>query len=524
MRLDNVVELALEELQQRSRNRLYRTDPEAWLWDVLGRRWWSKQAEIAHDVVGSGDGQTFTLVKSANGVGKTRLGADLMTWAVSVHDPLDTTVLATANVFSQIKQNAFQYIADNYSDAILRGFELPGRIVSDPAVRLDRGPRLMPKDIIIGRRPSDANLLSSFQGTHDGFVFVLMDEAGGLHEDLWIGANAVTTNKHTAILAIGNPDELNTPFQERFTNEDKYAEWKRHTISAFDTPNFTGEVLYPEDPARDEHVKSYMIQVDWAERMKREAHPNVYLAKVLGEFPKDSSTSFFTQSVIEKATDTEIEPDEGSVKILGVDLAFGGEDKTALYVNHGGRVRKHMTWMHEDDFLKVSHMIHNEALRMAADEVRVDASGSGRGVFSLLGNESEFPDKPYVLRGILGGNASPDLNQWANQRAWHYDTLRRKMQTGEVDLDLLEDTELRDEIVRQPYKMSGRGAIQIVPKSEMRSAGLKSPDHLDAVVYAVLEPEYDEFGSGNVQAGDVVVMDARDLVLHSIHEGAGLPG
>ena len=152
----------------------------------------------------------------------------------------------------------------------------------------------------------------------------------------------------------------------------------------------------------------------------------------------------------------------------------------------------------------------------------MDAAGSGRGVFSLLANEEEFADRPYVLRGVMGGEASPDRNQWANQRAWHYDTLRKKMSLGEIDLDLLVDTELRDELVKQPYKMNPRGAIQITPKSEMRSAGIKSPDHLDAVVYAVLEPEYHEYSQPSLRAGDVVVLDPSEWMM--VHEGAGYPG
>ena len=505
MSMLQVANLAVEELQAKSKSAIYKTDPEAWLYDVLGRRWWSKQAEIARDVVGNGHSQTFTLVKSANGVGKTQLGADLMTWAVSVHDPLEVTVLATANVFSQISDNAFRYITDNYGTARTRGFQLPGRIVSDPAVRFDRGAGMKAKDIIIGRRPSDRNLISSFQGTHDGLVFVLLDEAGGLPEDLWIGAYAVTTNEHTAILGIGNPDSLNTGFARRFMDTEKYSDWTRHTISAYDTPNFTGEILYPDNDALEKTMRSKMIQVSWADRMIREAHPDVVRSKVLGEFPESSDSSFFTQSTIDRAYNTEIDATDEDYKYLGVDLAFSGSDKTSVYLNHGGKIRRVAEWIHEDDFMKVAGMINALCLKHAVDQVRVDAAGSGKGIFSIL--ETQYvPTAPYDLIGIQGGERAPDNSQWAQARSWHYDCFRRDMASGKIDLDP-NDEELRIEMVVQTYDLNNKQAIQLTPKKLMRRAGLHSPDHLDAAIYSALDLSYLE----GPQPGDQVVMDTDDM-------------
>lgn len=518
MNLVDITEGALSEIRAKSQLKLYRRDPEAWLSDVLDKRWWSKQSEIAHSVVGTGSGQTFTLVKSANGVGKTQLGADLMTWAVATHDPLDVTVLATANVFTQISQNAFKYITNNYGDAALRGVKLPGRVVSDPAVRFDRGRDLMPKDIIIGRRPADKNLISSFQGTHDGFVMVLLDEAGGLPEDLWIGAYAVTTNQHTAILALGNPDELNTGFHRRFTNEEKYSEWNRFTISAFDTPNFTGEVLYPDDPARDKHVKSLMIQPKWASRMEREAHPNVYRAKVLGEFPDSSDTSFFPQSAIEKAWNTVIEPTDDATKILGIDLSFAGEDKTTFYLNVGGRIRKIHEYNKIDDPEEHARRIHEQAVAYDVDVVQVDANGPGGGPFARL---EAIPNKPYLAVGLLGGRAASDNSRWAQARSEQYDNFREGMQLGKIDLDP-EDSELRDQLYSQTYKINARSAIQILSKSDMRAQGLHSPDHLDAAIYSWYKHP-DIFGD-LLPEGTVLTEDPTEIPDFGLQEYLMAPG
>lgn len=521
----SVVEEALAEMRQKSRSRIYQTDPEAWLSDVVGKRWWSKQREIAASVVNPRKSQTQTIVKSCNGIGKTAIAGDLATWAVAVHDPFETSVLLTAPIFGQIRANTFRYIADNYTAAKARGLILPGRMTGDPSLRVDRLTGGLPKDVIQAKRPADSNLISSFQGTHDGYVMVIMDEAGGLPEDLWIGANAVTTNEHVAILAIGNPDELNTPFHRRFTDNVKYSDWERISVSAYETPNFTGELIYPEDEEKDAKVKSHLIQVDWAEKMKREAHPNVVKAKVYGEFPDDGDTSFFPQSTINVAYDTDLDPTDDDIRILGVDLSFQGDDKTCLYLNHGGKIRLQTFWNKEPDHMKQARLIHQEALSLGVDMVQVDAAGQGGGVHSLLRTQPEFADAPYGLLGVQGGKGSPDTARWAQARSWHYDTFRQEMQMGHVDLDP-EDTELRDQLYRQTFKTNPRGAIQITPKDEMRRAGHHSPDHLDAAIYAHIDVEL-ILDPGRVKPGDVFREEPENIIWDDYRStalyGPGLP-
>lgn len=448
----------------------------------------------------------------------SHIGGDLATWQVAVHDPFETTVLLSAPVFKQIKTVTFRYIADNYSLATARKFILPGEMVAEPGLKVQRLDGGLAKDVIQAKRPSDNNLVASFQGIHDGYVMVILDEAGGLPEDMWTAANAVTTNENVRILAIGNPDALNTGFHRRFMDPDKFREWTPITISAESSPNFTGEMIYPDDLDRDKQVKSLLVQRDWADMMRRQAHPNVVLAKVDGEFPKDGDNSFFPQSAINKAYDTEIMPSETDVRRMGVDLAFSGSDKSTVYMNIGGNIRKVDEWVHEDDFMKVARMVHNLALRNAADELRVDAAGTGRGIFSLLDNEHEFTGKPYQLIGFRGGTGSPDTSQWAQARAWHYDSFRSAMQQGLIDLDD-EDKELRDELFRQTYSMNGRGAIQITPKDAMRKAGIASPDHLDAVIYSAVDISWLTDG---LQPGDKVAVPIDNIAVQW-EDVAGMP-
>lgn len=521
--LQGVASQVVDELRQKSRKAIYQRDPEAWYADVMNGYWWSKQKEIVWSFANPEKSLTMTVVKSCNGVGKTRLAGDLATWLVAAFDPMETSIITTAPIFSQIKTGLFRYIADNYGTAAANGITLPGRFVADPALKVPRLDGGLDKDVIQAKRPADSNLISSFQGIHDGLVAVLMDEAGGLPEDLWIGANAVTTNEHAKILAIGNPDRLSTAFHARFRDRDKYRDWNPISISAYESPNLTGEVVHP-DPEKDKEIKSHLVQKDWVEMMERQAHPNVVLAKVHGEFPKGDDNAFFTQHAMDTAYNTEISPEDDDPRILAVDLAFGGEDNTVAYLNHGGRIRKVKTIPYDDDYYRHAQVIQELAISLGVDELRVDSAGSGKGIHSIL--ENQLATHQYELIGLSGGTASPDNTQWAQLRSYLYDSFRKNMQDGKIDLDY-DDREVREQMEAQPYDINPKGAIQILPKKKMRDMGLTSPDELDAAIMAGadLSPwtgnPYNQYAPGTA-----LVQDPQDLI-DMLDElpmmGAGLP-
>jgi len=84
--LDDVLNGAIGEMREKSKLRLYQEDPNAWLHDVLGKRWYSKQLEIVENFLSN----TRTAVKSANGCGKSAVVADLITWLIATREPKET--------------------------------------------------------------------------------------------------------------------------------------------------------------------------------------------------------------------------------------------------------------------------------------------------------------------------------------------------------------------------------------------------------------------------------------------------
>jgi hypothetical protein len=494
----------LSDIRARSKALIYQHDPAAWLSDVLGKRWWSKQEEIAWSFYE----HEQTLVKSCNGVGKSFLAADLVTWFATVHPPQETSVMVSAPVKNQIDEVIFRYLRANYGEAQARQTPFIGEITRYPKWRVDEPYDI---DLVVPRRPSDQNLLSAFQGVHNVHVAVILDEAGGLQEDFFIGANAVTTYEHARILGIGNPDKRNTAFHKRFTDRISFSDWRLFTIGAEDSPNFTGEVIYPDDPEKDALAKSQLVKVSWAQMMRRSALPGVVKAKVDGEFPDEDDATFFSQDAINRAYDIDLTPPPGSParRNLGVDLSYSGEDKCVAYLNVGGHIRMVDEW---DRTTGTEHMqsavrIHELAKKHGVDEVRVDSAGTGAGVYSNLKTEDRFADRTYILIGVLGANKSPNSNVWLNARAWHYDTFRGRMNRGLIDLDM-NDKALRTDMEAQSYKITTRKQIQITSKEEMKRKGIHSPDHLDAAIYSDIDMSaYVEGPAAGAEDGDTLVID-----------------
>lgn len=466
--IDNVLENVIADLRQRSKKSEYLTDPALWAKEVLGKTLWSKQREIANSVVEN----THTAVVSCNGAGKSGLAGILAVWWVATHDPRDVAVICSAPTYIQIARVLFKEIQDNFRAAKEHGVTLPGYITQSQEWKLEDGTVMA-----WGRRPADKDIVSAFQGIHRRYVMVVLDEAGGIPEDLYTATEAVTNTEGARVLAIGNPDARGTTFHKIFREDPT---WNKIKISAFDTPNFTGEEI-PEE------LKPLLIQPAWVERQKISwgVDSARYKSKILAEFPDEADNTFFSQVAIDRGVDTDIQEDYLVDAVLGVDLARFGEDDSVVYINRGGRCRKLATWTKATS-IESATRIHNLAIEHGATQVRIDAAGLGGPIVDqvvALANDS------YTVISMLGSAASPDNTRWLNARAFNYDSLREAMLDNRIDIDP-DDKVLLEELLMIQYKFSPKGAIQIESKDDMKSRGVKSPDSLDALVYAAADLDH----------------------------------
>lgn len=478
------IDAVMQDLTQRSKNEKYKNDPVTWAEEVLQVTLWSAQKEILMSLVHN----KKTAVKSCHSIGKTFISAVAACWWVSTRP--NSMVRSTAPTYRQVHELLWEEIRKFHAQ-----FGLVGRITQSDEWKRD----LYGTEVQVGSgsKPADGDI-HGFHGVHrpDG-VLVILDEACGVPDTLFTAADAITTGIHDRVLAVGNPDDPATEFGRIF-KEDKVDEgtglplWNLLTVSAFDTPRFTGEVV-------PRVVRDNLLDPDWVRQRRSEwgEDSSRYKSKILAEFPDQSDDAFFSQHAIDVAHSTEIEPNDDYI-ILGVDIAGHGEDDSVIYMNRGGHIRKYASW-NDGNTMATARLIMKHALASGAHEVRIDGSGLGAAVVDAL---SEMPDfEKIVWWKVVGGNMPLDPNAHLNARAEQFDFLRKGMELGTIDLDP-EDKAVTEQMLAIKYTITNRGAIQIENKRDMRKRGVKSPDELDAVVYAAMDTNAIQFKSKEIEYED----------------------
>lgn len=460
----------------------YFYDPVLWAEERAGLILWSKQKEILRSI----SKNKRTAVKSCHSIGKTFISAVAAAWWVDTR--FNSMVQSTAPTYEQVHAQLWEEIRKLHTEVGLPGQVNEADQWKRPMMNEGTG---RTKNILVGqgRKPADNNI-HGFHGIHrpDG-VLTLLDEGCGLHQSLFTGAEAITTAEIDRQLTTGNPDDPDTEFGKIFAELGHL--WNLITVSAFDTPNFTGEAeelrkKYKDDPEKAAYVERMLRglpQPDTIEEQKEawgEDSPR-YLSKVLAEFPLVSEDSLFTPAELATGLANKLEPMETPFKVLGVDPARYGNDKAAVVLNTDGKIEVVQTYQ-TMDLMQLAARVHKHALDLEVDQVRVDAVGLGGGVMDRLVQLSNAAGKPYVVIEMVASASPPDRTLHRNARAYWYDSMKHKLRSGHIELP--EDKDLLNEMSRVRYEYPN-GIMKIESKEDMRRRGVESPDILDAAVIAV---------------------------------------
>lgn len=433
-------------------------------------------------------------------------------WWIDTHPPGTAIVVSTAPTYAQVHAILWEEIRKHHATAKEKGLPLPGSITMADNWNLPGG-----QLVGFGRKPKDGDR-HAFQGIHRRYVLAILDEACGVPEELWTGAEAITTNEGCRILAIGNPDDRDTEFGKNFVDPATAGDWNRISIPASTTPNLTGEKVPPL-------LNEVLVSKAWCDERKRawgEDDPR-YISKVLAEFPEQNAASLFSPTVIATAFEDAGRKLQGTPVTLyfGVDVARYGGDLNVLTMFDGIRVTVLDSWSGVDTvssaalvLTKVGDIVKDRKVQFA--DIRVDAVGLGAGVVDTLAArrveleqelEGTGREPWFVVREMHGSAAAPkdvggSVQGYGNARAWWYDQLKHLMRSGSIEIGL--HAKLKEELegVRYEYK---NGKLYIESKEEIRKRNGKSPDFADSVVYAVA-PVHE-----GLMPGQTVSEDPHDL-------------
>lgn len=472
--------------------------PHPFLHDPLG---WARErlrdqpTRIGQRILQSVVKHRYTAVQACHGVGKTFTAAEVVAWWLDVHPPGEAFVVTTAPTGEQVRSVLWREIGKAHT----RG-DLPGRITMDAHWYF----RIAGKDELVGfgRKPADHDP-AAFSGIHARYVLVVIDEACGVPKQLYDAVDSLATNAHARVLAIGNPDDPQSFFAKVCgTGDERWDNVIR--VNAFDSPLFTEEALEPYPELREymeqhgyqpstesipHHLRDLLVDPLWvAERLRRWGPGSpVFQAKVLGQFPDVGDRNVFTKALLRKCYENDL-PGMGA-GVRAFDIAEEGGDRSIGYWNRDGALR----FLYEgpkQELPETSDDLYGIMAPYPDVPAWIDSNGIGVHVFYDLRRRG----MPVVK--FIGSHAAYEP-EYANRRAEAYFAMKRMAETGELDLDPVDEghaDDLENDLLAIRWKVDGRGRLLLESKEEMAKRGVKSTDHGDGASMACQSP------AGHLQA------------------------
>lgn len=490
--------------------RTYLPQPHYFVQDILGANTWNMQDEITKSVFR----YPVTAVKTCNAVGKSFIAARIAISFLTLHP--GSIVVTTAPTWRQVTDVLWREIATAVK---MSKFKLTDKQVTQAGLNLDTD------WYAVGLSTKTPE---NFFGYHADHILVIVDEAGGVPELVFTGVKAITPNANARVLYIGNPTNPDGTFAEAFKNPL----YKKFTISAFDTPNFTANGIHtvedllrvfdpPEGLGEDEALEHY-ANIRAGLKLPYPALIDPYVvyeryhewgvdspawqALVMGEFPSQSELSLLSiDSVMFAMGDMDkrdMNPEsphytktyaeimgvripEGT-REYGLDMARFGADLTVLTPRQGGHVDQQITWSKTsltESATKVINLI--DALETPS-LIKIDDTGNGGGTTDSLNEKKtqQGTEEPYLYRvmPIIFSSSPQNKNKFADITSEMYWNL--KLWFDKKSITMPYEEQLFRELVGRRWSLVG-GKIKVENKDDYKKrTGGRSPDRSDSLALA----------------------------------------
>lgn len=470
-------------------------DPVGFVESGLGERLWSRQRQILESVRDN----KRTAVPACHANGKSHLAARAIAWWICVHPVGTAMAVTTATTFRQVRAILWSHVRRVHARHGLVGH------TTQIEWRIDN------ELVAYGFSPRDTDE-TAVQGIHAPHLLVVVDEAGGISSTLGHALESIMTGGHTRLLAIGNPptDMEDSWFERACHNQNGL--WTVLPVSAYDTPNFTGEdtgqclSCPPEVPPHD--IKTHLVDHEWVDDVIAEfGESSAFVeARVHARFPRSAPNKVLPLAWVEAALEND-RPAEGADIRLGVDIAADGGDEFVIARADGFRVtvRHKSSGSANQNAVDVAGVILQHIREAEQDRlerrlsapvrVKIDTIGVGWGVVGILQRWRDEQRHESLVIPVNVAERAGEAAKFTNQRAemwWNARTLfqPRTTQSGDPTIDVHVDVDRRTvaQLTAPLYKSDSAGRIKIESKADMKRRGTSSPDRAEAVLLALYEP------------------------------------
>lgn len=342
-------------------------------------------------------------------------------------------------------------VAWNYLKDLARG--IPGVVVNDGELAIDfpNGARI---------RLFGADNPDSLRGLY--FDGIVLDEVADMKASIWgeIIRPALADRMGWAIF-IGTPKGVNL-FSELY-----YHALKEPDGWAADLKRASETGALPQSEIDD--ARATMSAPQFAQEFDC-------------DFAAAATNVLITLDIILASQQRSISPAdyEDAPKILGVDVARFGDDRTCLFPRQG-RAAFVPKVLRGANTMETAGQVAFSIEKWEPDAVFIDITGGlGAGVYDRL------LELGHDVMGVeFGGKAIRPKPKCKNRRAEMWWAMGDWIRTGGC---LPSDPELAAELTAPTYWFDSSGALVLEPKDDMKARGLPSPDKADALACTFAAP------------------------------------
>lgn len=390
-----------------------------------------------------------------HGLGKTAVAAwAVLSFARQWDGRADWKAVTTASIWRQLTEYLWPEIR-KWEPLLLKG---RGGIASTK-LKLD--------GLTGSAFPVASDNPQTLEGAHAEHLLYILDEAKLIQDGVWVAALSAVTTSDCYILALSTPGLAGTYFHKIASGKIK------------------GWWLRPV--GLEEALEAGRVSQQWVEQLAQEwgRDSAEFKRRVLGQWveEEEQGTLFPARALLQA---TELQAD-GPVVCLGVDVARGGGDLSAIAIRTAGGIREVRTY-DTADLMTLSGIIARLVRELGAPAI-IDTTGLGAGLYDRL-RELDVDVYPFVA--AARPTSEDGIRRWANLRAQGYFAFSKAVAEGRCALP--KDEDLLEELQWIKGEPASDGSMRIIAKDKLP----RSPDRADAAMMAwafelVREPSFDIF-------------------------------
>ena len=225
--------------------------------------------------------------------------------------------------------------------------------------------------------------------------------------------------------------------------------------------------------------ESGVISAGELEHIKQETPATIFRQEYLCDFTASAENILIPIDAVLAATRRRYASNElrFSPKILGVDPARFGDDRSVIFRRQGLQAFEPLVFRQVDNMTLASH-VAREIETFRPDGVFVDA-GCGGGVIDRLRQLG------FTVTEVPFGGAPIKAGQYANKRAEMWGEMAQWICSSGALPDV---AELKADLCQTAYDYDAAGRLRLEPKEKLKARTGKSPDLADALALTFAAP------------------------------------